>query len=147
MCAQQICIQRIFRKESETKVPGGIGLPEALPKQMARSDHTVPAAPVSTATVLHLLFPRGSIVLAHHRLLRPVWSQWPLFLGLRAHSCNLFVFEEQAPLGHGQPEGGEKSHAYDPQTDSIDVEEVYSCGVEVISVRSNFEAQFSAVPL
>ena len=75
--------------------------------------------------MLHLLSLRASFGLIHHRLLRPSGPPRPLLLGLQARS--LSAFEEQAPLGHGQPEGDEKSHAYNPQGDSIDVEVVHSC--------------------
>lgn len=94
---------------------------------MARGGHVFPAAPASAAIMLHLLSLRASFGLIHHRLLRPSRSRRPLLLGLQAHSCSLSAFEEQAPLGHGQPEGDEKSHTYYPQGDSIDVEVVHSC--------------------
>ena len=108
-------------------MPVRIRLLEALPKETACSCHILPAAPASAAIMLHLLCPRARFILIHHWLLRPIRSQRLLLLGLRAHSCSLLPFEEQAPLGHGQPEGDKKSHANNPQSDSIDVEVVHSC--------------------
>ena len=100
---------------------------------MARSGHIFPAAPASTPIMILLLFPGANLILLiHHWFLRPVRSQRPVLLGLRAHSCSLFPFEEQAPLGHRQPEGDEKSQAYSPQIDGIEVEVVHSCLSEFI---------------
>lgn len=77
--------------------------------------------------MLHLLFLCASSILIHHWFLRPVHSQWPSLLGLQMHSCILLPFEEHASLGHWQPEGDEKSHADNPQSDSVDVEIIDSC--------------------
>ncbi|KAF3848039.1 hypothetical protein F7725_021067 [Dissostichus mawsoni] len=85
---------------------------------MACSGHIFPAVPSSAAIKLHLLFPGADLLLIHHRFLRPVCSQRPGLMGTGAHSCILFPFEEQTPLGHGQPEGDEESHAYSPQNHS-----------------------------
>lgn len=94
---------------------------------MACSGHIFPAAAARAAIMLHFLFPWASSILIHPWFLRPMCSQCPLLLGLPVHSCSLFPFEEHAPLGHGQPERDEKSHAHNPQSDSIDVEVVHSC--------------------
>lgn len=94
---------------------------------MDRSAHIFPPAPTTADIMLYLLFPCASSILIHHRFLRSVRSQWPSLLGLQMHSCILLPFEEHAPLGHGQPEGDEKSHADNPQSDSVDVEVIKSC--------------------
>ena len=49
----------------------------------------------------------------------------PLWLGV-AGDCPV-PFEEHPPLGHGQPEGHQKGHADDPQSDGVDVEVVHPC--------------------
>lgn len=90
---------------------------------MNRSGHIFPAAPTTVDIMLHLLTPCASSILIHHWLLRPV----RFLLGLQMHSCILLHFEEHAPLGHGQPEGDEKSHADNPQSDGVDVEVIHSC--------------------
>lgn len=94
---------------------------------MGRSDHIFPPAPTTADIMLHFFCPCGSSIHIHHWFLRPVCSQWPSLLGLQMHSCILPPFEEHASLGHWQPEGDEKRHADNPQSDSVDVEIINSC--------------------
>lgn len=117
-------------------MPGRVGLPEALPKQMNCSGHIFSAAVASTAIIFHLPFPRAFSILIRHWLLL---SLWPLLLAV--YSCSLLPFEEHACLGHGQPEWDEKCHTHNSQGNSIDIEVVQACWLQLI-IHCLFKVQF-----